>query len=103
MDYSADIKKFFKGEVYSDEKTLRAASHDASIFEVKPSLVVVPQDVYDLRNLVSFAAKKKQVGENISLTARSAGTDMSGGGRTGALPGGVFYPFVYMYKKLGLL
>ena len=25
MDYSADIKKFFKGEVYSDEKTLRAA------------------------------------------------------------------------------
>ena len=79
MDYSADIKKFFKGEVYSDEKTLANDSHDASIFEVKPFLVVAPQDVYDIKNLVSFVFKKKQVGEVISLTARSAGTDMSGG------------------------
>ena len=79
MDYSSEIKKFFKGEVYSDDKTLTAASHDASLFELKPSLVVAPRDVYDVKNLVSFAAKKKQVGENISLTARSAGTDMSGG------------------------
>ncbi len=79
MDYSAEIKKFFKGEVYSDEKTLANASHDASLFEVRPALVVAPQDVYDIKNLVSFVAKKKQAGDSISLTARSAGTDMSGG------------------------
>ncbi|MDO8483290.1 MAG: FAD-binding oxidoreductase [bacterium] len=79
MNYATEIKKFFKGEVYSDEKTLTNASHDASIFEVKPSLVVAPQDVYDIKNLVSFTSKKRQAGESISLTARSAGTDMSGG------------------------
>lgn len=79
VDYSSEIKKFFKGEVYSDEQSLVAASHDASIFEVRPSLVVAPQDVFDIKNLVSFVLKKKQTGDKISLTARSAGTDMSGG------------------------
>ncbi len=79
MDYSSDIKKFFKGEVYSDDKHLSDASHDASIFEVKPSLVVAPMDVFDLKNLVSFVTKQKVGGADISLTARSAGTDMSGG------------------------
>ncbi|MEK7575182.1 MAG: FAD-binding oxidoreductase [Patescibacteria group bacterium] len=79
MNYEPEIKKFFKGEIYSDEKTLVAASHDASLFEVKPTLVVAPRDVFDIKNLVSFARQKKVAGENISLTARSAGTDMSGG------------------------
>lgn len=79
MDYSNEIKKFFKGEVHSDEKTLDAASRDASIFQVRPSLVVSPENSHDIKNLVSFVAKKKQVGDDVSLTARSAGTDMSGG------------------------
>lgn len=78
-EYSAEIKNFFKGEVRSDEKTLDSASRDASLFEVKPSLVVAPLNVSDIKNLVSFAIKKKLAGESISLTARSAGTDMSGG------------------------
>ncbi|MSR78784.1 MAG: FAD-binding oxidoreductase, partial [Candidatus Taylorbacteria bacterium] len=79
MDYSSQIKKFFKGEVYSDDKHLSDASHDASLFEVKPSLVVSPRDVFDIKNLVSFVSKQKADGINISLTARAAGTDMSGG------------------------
>lgn len=79
MNYVAEIKKFFKGEIYSDEKTLVSASHDASLFEVKPALVVAPRDVFDIKNLVAFVTKKRQAGETISLTARSAGTDMSGG------------------------
>lgn len=79
MDIAAEIKKFFKGEVYSDEKTLAAASRDASIFEVKPSLVVAPRDAEDLKALVHFVSEKKQAGEKISLTARAAGTDMTGG------------------------
>lgn len=79
MNYSSEIKRFFKGEVFDDEKHLEGASHDASIFELKPSLLVAPTGAEDLKNLVHFASKKKQEGENISLTARSAGTDMSGG------------------------
>lgn len=76
---SDEIKKFFRGDVLADEATLNAYSRDYSIFRVKPKVVVFPKDAADVRNLVKFAAKKKKAGENISLTGRSAGTDMTGG------------------------
>ncbi|MCR4311348.1 MAG: FAD-binding oxidoreductase [Candidatus Taylorbacteria bacterium] len=79
MDYSQEIKKFLKGEVREDEEALSVASRDASVFKVTPSLVVAPRDVTDLKNLVSFVRKKKEEGEDVSLTARAAGTCMSGG------------------------
>ncbi|MBI2033860.1 MAG: FAD-binding oxidoreductase [Candidatus Liptonbacteria bacterium] len=74
-----DFKKFFRGEVYFDGATLEKYSEDASIFKVKPEVVVAPRDVEDLKNLVKFVAAEKKKGKNISLTARSGGTDMSGG------------------------
>ncbi len=79
MDYSLEIKKFLKGEVSDDPASLALVSKDASLFKITPALVVAPKDVFDLKNLVAFASKKRQEGEHISLTARSAGTDMSGG------------------------
>ena len=79
MTLAEEIKKFFKGEIQEDSATLDTYSRDASLFEVEPSLVVCPQDLGDLKNLVRFAAEKKARGENISLTARSGGTDMTGG------------------------
>ncbi len=74
-----EIKQFFHGDVAGDDATLTTYSRDYSIFKVKPSLVVFPKDVDDLKNLVKFVSKKKAAGENISLTGRSAGTDMTGG------------------------
>ncbi|MDP2598458.1 MAG: FAD-binding oxidoreductase [Candidatus Liptonbacteria bacterium] len=76
---SDEIKQFFHGDVLTDEKTLAEYGHDYSIFEVRPQIVVFPKDVLDVKNLVKFVAKKKSEGENISLTGRSAGTDMTGG------------------------
>lgn len=73
------IQEFLKGEVEDDEATLDAFSRDASVFELKPSLVVAPKDVEDIKNLVKFVAEAKQQGLDLSLTPRSAGTDMSGG------------------------
>ncbi|OHB00433.1 MAG: hypothetical protein A3E93_00290 [Candidatus Zambryskibacteria bacterium RIFCSPHIGHO2_12_FULL_43_12b] len=73
------IKKFFFGEVFTDEKTLSAYSHDASLFEVKPRLVAKPRDAKDVAELVSFVAEKKNTDSTISITARAAGTCMSGG------------------------
>lgn len=78
MKLSDEIRKFFKGEVYDDAKTLAAYSHDASLFEIKPALVVAPRDAKDIEALVAYAAKHK----GISLTARSGGTDMSGAALT---------------------
>ena len=73
------IKTFFRGDVATDEKTLEKFSRDASLFYVRPEIVVFPKNTEDIRRLVTFVAESKRNGENISLTARSAGSDMSGG------------------------
>lgn len=74
-----DIKKFFKGDVLADDATLDQYSYDASVFKVRPQIVVFPKDTEDVKNLVKFVAQKKSVGENIAITPRAGGTDMSGG------------------------
>jgi len=68
------IKQFLKGDVVDDQKTLEKYSKDYSIFKIKPKVVVFPKSVEDIECLVKFALT-----EQISLTARSAGTDMTGG------------------------
>src|SRR4051812_37659121 len=74
-----EIKQFFKGEVLDDENTLGIYSHDASLFQVKPKLVVFPRDASDLEELVKYVSEKKTTDPSMSLTIRSAGSCMSGG------------------------
>ncbi len=69
------LSSLIAGEIDASAETLTRASHDASIFEVVPEVVVTPINVSDLRKLVEFANHNP----GVSLTARSAGTDMSGG------------------------
>ena len=76
---SDELKPIIRGDVADDDATLTKYSRDYSIFDVRPQVVVFPKDVDDLKNLVKFVAQKKAAGENISLTGRSAGTDMTGG------------------------
>lgn len=73
------VKAGFKGESDSSPATLDLYSHDASMFELRPKLVVRPKDGADIETLVSYVAKNKKKHPGLSLTARSAGTDMSGG------------------------
>lgn len=73
------LKKVIEGEVAVDESTLTEYSHDASLFEMRPQAVVFPKNESDLRNLVSFVNENKKKYPRLSLTARSAGTDMGGG------------------------
>ena len=75
MRLAEDIRKIFKGEVADDEMTLTKYSRDASLFEVRPKLVVYPQDGEDLKALVKWL--RENPGEN--LTVRAAGSDMTGG------------------------
>jgi FAD/FMN-containing dehydrogenase len=69
----------FKGQVDDSVGTLDFYSHDASMFELRPKLVVKPTDAADVEALVKLVAKMKKTTPGLSLTARSAGTDMSGG------------------------
>ena len=66
-------------EVLTDESTLNEFSHDASLFEVKPQVVVYPKNKEDVEELVKFVNRNKKDYPHLSLTARSGGTDMSGG------------------------
>src|SRR3989344_1528676 len=74
-----ELKSTIKGDVLNDAETLSTYSHDASLFEVKPEVVVFPKDEEDVRNLVTFVNKHKKDNPSLSLTARAAGTDMGGG------------------------
>jgi FAD/FMN-containing dehydrogenase len=72
-------KSGFNGDIDETAATLELFSHDASMFELRPKLVVAPKDTKDIERLVQLVANEKKRDKSLSLTARSAGTDMSGG------------------------
>lgn len=74
-----ELKATIKGDVLSDRQTLSTYSHDASLFEVKPQVVVFPKDEEDVKTLVKFVNDNKKKNPTLSLTGRAAGTDMGGG------------------------
>ena len=78
MDISK-IKSQFSGDIDQTQKTLDFYRHDASIFDITPMVVVFPKTSADVGALVRWATEEKIHDPNVSLTARSAGTDMSGG------------------------
>ena len=80
MSLAEGLRLVVRGEVDSVPATLEKYSRDASLFRVVPEAVVRPLDAADVGALVKFVIKKKQIPKtNISITARAAGTDMSGG------------------------
>ncbi|MHB8871207.1 MAG: FAD-binding oxidoreductase [Candidatus Doudnabacteria bacterium] len=68
-----------KGEILTDEGTIKEFSRDASIFEIKPEVVIAPADVLDIQKIVNFVNETKDSDPGISITARAAGSCMSGG------------------------
>jgi FAD/FMN-containing dehydrogenase len=69
----------FKGDIDTSLPTREVFSHDASMFELVPEVVVAPQSSNDVELLVSEVSKSKKHLNSLSITPRSAGTDMSGG------------------------
>ncbi len=86
-----------KGEVLTSNKVLKFHSHDASLFEIKPEVVVQPQDAEDVCALVNYVAKHKADKPDLSLTARSGGTDMGGG----AINDSIILAFAQHFKTIG--
>ncbi|MFY9227707.1 MAG: FAD-binding oxidoreductase [Candidatus Microsaccharimonas sp.] len=74
-----DLRKIFKGGIITDKVTRYEYSHDSSIYELIPDVVVAPKDSKDIQQLVKFVQKNKNTHPSLSITPRSAGTDMSGG------------------------
>ncbi len=79
MDLLKQIQNIIKGEVKSDKETLDFFSKDASLFKIRPQVVAFPKDTQDVQALVKFVSEAKSKGENLAISARAAGTDMTGG------------------------
>lgn len=78
MDLQKELTAIIKGDVDTTDATRNFYSHDASLFELKPEVVTFPKDREDIKSIVSFVAGNKQAHPELSVTARSRGTDMSG-------------------------
>jgi FAD/FMN-containing dehydrogenase len=74
-----ELAKLLEGDVSCEDADLEHVSRDTSLFYVKPSILVYPKNKEDIKKLVSYVADKKRSGQAISLTARAAGTCMTGG------------------------
>ena len=74
-----EVGKIIEGELIEDDASKEFYSHDASMFEMVPDLVVAPKNAEDIKKLVKFVNENKAENPNLSLTVRSGGTCMSGG------------------------
>lgn len=74
-----EISELIDGEVDVSQKALDFHSHDASMFELRPSLVSYPKNSDDIKKIVKYISNNKSKYSDLSLTVRSGGTDMTGG------------------------
>ena len=66
-----DLKKVVKGDIDYSLETLEKYSRDASIFVVRPQMVVFPKDSNDIKSLVTWVNEQKKVLENkLHITVR---------------------------------
>ncbi|MDQ2973631.1 MAG: FAD-binding oxidoreductase [bacterium] len=73
-----ELLQIIKGEAEDSEEFKDFYSHDASMFEMRPEVIVAPADTQDVKAIVNYVNDSRDKGQGISITARSGGTDMSG-------------------------
>lgn len=78
MNLEKDLTSILQGDVDLSNETRDFYSHDASLFELRPEVVVFPKDREDIKALVKYVHEHKTENPSLSITARSRGTDMSG-------------------------
>jgi FAD/FMN-containing dehydrogenase len=85
MTLKERVGSLIEGDAYDDAETLKKYSRDTSILERTPSLVVFPKHAADVAALTKFVREEREAGRQVTLTARSAGTDMTGGPLTDSI------------------
>ncbi len=73
------LKTSFKGDIDESDAALTRVSHDASLLEVRPKIVLYPKDAEDIKAVIHFVRIHKDAYADLSITVRSAGTCMAGG------------------------
>lgn len=77
MKFIEQLSKEFSGEIQTTD--LEKYSKDWSLFSVMPEMVMFPKSSADIQALVKLVNVYKKENPELSITARSAGTDMTGG------------------------
>jgi FAD/FMN-containing dehydrogenase len=72
------LQEHILGEVTTQAPVLRAMSHDASVLEFVPEMVVFPRVTNDIRKVARFCWQLAEKGHVIPITARGGGTDQTG-------------------------
>src|SRR5690554_3158227 len=98
-DLAEDIKNIITGDVVTDDETRKLYSHDASLFEMRPEVIVYPKNAADVSQLVKYVRDNKKSNPKLSLTGRGSGTDMSGG----AINDSIIVDFKKYFTKIELI
>jgi FAD/FMN-containing dehydrogenase len=93
------LQEHLMGEVMTSPDARRFFSTDASVLSLTPALVVYPRNENDVRKTARFTWQLAERGRVIPITARGAGTDLSGA----ALGSGIILAFpAHMHRILEL-
>lgn len=93
------LQEHLIGEVMTSADARRYFSTDGSILSVPPAVVVYPRNENDVRKVARFTWQLAERGRVIPVTARGAGTDLSGA----ALGNGIILAFpAHMHRILEL-
>ncbi len=97
MSLKEEILGIIKGEAEDSPEFKEFYSHDASMFELVPEVVVAPADADDVQSIVRYVASNKKSNPELSVTVRSGGTDMSGA----AIGQSIVLDFSKHFTKIG--
>jgi FAD/FMN-containing dehydrogenase len=93
------LQEHLMGEVMTSPDARRFFATDASVLSLTPAVIVYPRNENDVRKTARFTWQLAERGRVIPITARGAGTDLSGA----ALSNGVILAFpAHMHKILEL-
>src|SRR5690554_6739344 len=93
------LQEHLAGEVMTSADARRYFATDASVFTITPALVAYPRNENDVRKTARFTWQLAERGRVIPVTARGAGSDLSGA----ALGPGIMLVFpAHMHRILEL-
>ncbi len=72
------LQEHLAGEVLTSESARNYFSTDASVFEVRPKIIVYPRNTSDVRKTNRFSWQLAERGKILPVTARGKGSDVSG-------------------------
>jgi len=90
------LQEHLMGEVMTSPDARRFFATDASVLSMTPSVIVYPRNENDVRKTARFTWQLAERGRVIPITARGAGTDLSGA----AIGSGIMLSFPAHMNKI---